>query len=69
MAATNGGVNDRNNRVGCCAEDDLHVDGQGSEDVLLRKTEKWKVALQTYGQNTRQVLLQGNVGGREAKRR
>jgi hypothetical protein len=61
VAASVGGVNDRNNRVGCGAENDLHADGQRSEDVLLRKAKEWKVAVQTHGQNARQMLLHGNV--------
>jgi hypothetical protein len=67
MTATHG-VNDCNNRICCSAENDLHIDGQRSEDVLLRKAKEWKVALQTHGQNARQMLLHGNVS-QEAKKR
>jgi len=61
MAAAAGGINSRNNRVGCFAKDDLHVNRQRSDDVLLWPTEERKISVQTHRQNTRQVLLQRHV--------
>lgn len=61
MAAPDGGIDSRNDCVGGFAEDDLHIDGQRGEDVLLREAEERKTSVQTYRQDTRQVLLQGHV--------
>jgi len=61
MVAAAGDIGCRNNRVSCCAQDDLHANRQRGEAVLLRNTEERKIPLQTHGQNARQVLLHGNV--------
>src|SRR6266852_9874342 len=61
MAAVVGSDSGRSCGIECFAKDGMHSHRQRGEDVLLRKAEEWKVALQTHGQNARQVLLQGNV--------
>jgi hypothetical protein len=61
MGAVDGGIGDRNNRIGCFAENGLHPNRQRSEDVLLRKAEERKASVRTHRQNNRQVLLQRDV--------
>jgi hypothetical protein len=67
MAAAAGSINRRDNRVGCFAEDDLHANGQRSEDVLLREAKERKAVLQAGEEGSRQVLLQRDVTTDEAK--
>jgi len=61
MAAVVGSDSGRSCGIGCFAKDGMHSHRQRGEDVLLRNSEGRKTALQTHGQNTREVLLHGNV--------
>jgi hypothetical protein len=61
MAAPDGGIDNRNDCVGGFAEDGLYIDGERGEKMLLREAEERKAPVQTYGQNTRQMLLQRHV--------